>query len=237
MSEARYHHGVWDAREREFRGFGCVEVQDTDTAAARDTSGVLTMPVLTRRWYATGYAPVDTQLKTEYWQGDTAAFTGFVTRLTTGSGDNEVICSDSVQKKQAFWLTRAQKGMQLRREVYGKDGGPQQELPYSVSEQRLTVRLITPDATVPVIHPGVSENREYHYERMASDPQCSQSVVLSADEYGYPLREAKIHYPRRPKSGANPLPDTLPASLSESGYDEQQLQLIVSLSQHTHCTI
>ena len=233
VSEARYHHGVWDAREREFRGFGCVEVQDTDTAAARDTSGVLTMPVLTRSWYATGYAPVDKQLKTEYWQGDTAAFAGFTPRLTTGSGDNEVICSDNMQKKQVFWLTRAQKGMQLRSEVYGKDGSPQQELPYSVSEQRLTVRLITPDAAVPVIHPGVSESREYHYERMAADPQCSQSVVLSADEYGYPLREAKIHYPRRPKSGANPLPDTLPASLSESGYDGQQLQLIVSLSQHT----
>lgn len=232
VSEARYHHGVWDAREREFRGFGCVEVLDSDTTAARATSGVLTMPVLTRNWYATGYTPVDTQLKNEYWQGDKNAFAGFVTRLTTGSGDKESICSDALMQKQAFWLSRAQKGMALRSEVYGKDGSPQQDLPYSVSEQRLSVRLITPDADMPVVRPSVSESREYHYERMAADPQCSQSVILSADEYGYPLREATIHYPRRPKPAKNPLPDTLPASLFDSGYDDQQLQLIVSLSQH-----
>ncbi|WP_368900050.1 toxin TcdB middle/C-terminal domain-containing protein, partial [Morganella morganii] len=233
VSEARYHHGVWDAREREFRGFGCVETLDSDTAAARATSDVLTMPVLIRNWYATGYTPVDTLLKNEYWQGDKSAFTGFVTRLTTGSGDKESVCSDAIVQKQAFWLSRAQKGMQLRSEVYGKDGSPQQDLPYSVSEQRLSVRLITPDADMPVVRPSVSENREYHYERMAADPQCSQSVVLSADEYGYPLCEANINYPRRPKPAKNPLPDTLPASLFDSGYDDQQLQLIVSLSQHT----
>lgn len=233
VSEARYHHGVWDARERESRGFGCVEVLDTDTAAARGTSGVLTMPVLTRTWYATGYAPVDTQLKNEYWQGDKSAFAGFVTRLTTGSGDDEVVCSDAVVQKQAFWLSRAQKGMQLRSEVYGKDNSEQQDFPYSVSEHRLTVRLITPDADTPVVWPSVTESREYHYERIVSDPQCTQSVVLSADEYGYPLREAAIHYPRRPKPAKSPLPDTLPASLFDSCYDDQQLQLIISLSQHT----
>ncbi|MDF5911080.1 toxin TcdB middle/C-terminal domain-containing protein [Morganella morganii] len=94
--------------------------------------------------------------------------------------------------------------MQLRSEVYGKDGSPQQDLPYSVSEQRLSVRLITPDADMPVVRPSVSESREYHYERMAADPQCSQSVILSADEYGYPLREATIHYPRRPKPAKKP---------------------------------
>lgn len=230
VSEACYHHGVWDAREREFRGFGCVEILDTDTAAARDTSGVLTMPVLTRSWYATGYTPVDTQLKNEYWQGDKSAFAGFVTRLTTGSADKESVCSDALVQKQAFWLSRAQKGMQLRSEVYGKDGSPQQDLPYSASEQRLSVRLITPDADMPVVWPSVSESREYHYERMTSDPQCSQSVVLSADEYGYPLRAANIHYPRRPKPAKNPLPDTLPASLFDSGYDDQQLQLVIVLT-------
>lgn len=237
VSKVSYHHGVWDPREREFRGFGCVEVLDTDTTAARDTAGVLTMPVLTRSWYATGYEPVDQRLKTEYWQGDSAAFAAFMTRCTTGSGDTETLCTDEQQKKQAFWLARAQKGMQLRSEVYGKDGSIQQDLPYSVSEQRLTVRLITPDTAMPVIHPGVSESREYHYERMVADPQCSQSVVLSADEYGYPLREAQIHYPRRPKSGANPLPDTLPVSLSESCYDEQQQQLVIALSQTSQAHI
>ena len=37
---------------------------------------------------------------------------------------------------------------------------------------------------------------------------------------------------RAVRNRQNPLPDTLPASLFDSGYDDQQLQLIVSLSQH-----
>ena len=33
-----YHHGVWDGREREFRGFACVDQFDTETVAGPTTS-------------------------------------------------------------------------------------------------------------------------------------------------------------------------------------------------------
>ncbi|MDF5911081.1 hypothetical protein P4W15_03590 [Morganella morganii] len=42
-------------------------------------------------------------------RADKNAFAGFVTRLTTGSGDKESVCSDALAQKQAFWLSRAQK--------------------------------------------------------------------------------------------------------------------------------
>ena len=117
-------------------------------------------------------------------------------------------------------------------EVYGKDGSPQQDLPYSVSEQRLSVRLITPDADMPVVRPSVSESREYHYERMAADPQCSQSVILQCRMSTVTRCVKRRFIIRAVRNRQNPLPDTLPASLFDSGYDDQQLQLIVSLSQH-----
>src|SRR5690606_37353042 len=31
VTQYNYHHGYWDGFEREFRGFACVDVQDTET--------------------------------------------------------------------------------------------------------------------------------------------------------------------------------------------------------------
>lgn len=229
VSQVRYQHGVWDGEEREFRGFGFVEVHDTDTATSRGTAAEVNSPTITRRWFATGLPAVDNRLPDEYWQGDSAVFTRFSARFTTGSGEHETAFTPNTST--AFWLNRATKGLLLRSELYGADGSQQAAIPYTVTENRPQVRLIEARGTMPVIWPVMVESRTYVYERVSNDPQCSQTVLLASDENGLPLRQVTLNYPRRPKPAVNPYPDTLPTTLFASSDDDQQRQLRLTLQQ------
>lgn len=232
VSEVRYRYGVWDGREREFRGFGCVEVTDTDMTASGGTGDEMSLPSVTRSWYATGVSSVDDRMRAAWWAGDGEAFPVFHPRYTSGFGEEEAPLSEEMTQTQNFWLNRAMKGMLLRTEVYGRDGSKQEGIPYKVTEQRLQVRLVgAVDADSPVVWPSVAESRTYVYERIAADPLCSQSITLTADEFGYPLKQADVNYPRRPRSEARKYPDTLPDSLPDSSYDAQQQVLYITVSQ------
>lgn len=229
ISQARYQHGVWDGQEREFRGFGFVEVHDTDATTHRGTAAEVSSPAISRRWFATGLPAVDNRLSDEYWQGDTAAFTKFSARFTTGSGEHETAFTPDTPT--AFWLNRALKGLLLRSELYGADGREQASLPYTVTENRPQVRLIEGQGNLPVVWPVIVESRTYVYERVSSDPQCSQTILLASDENGLPLRQVTLNYPRRPKPAVNPYPDTLPTTLFTSSNDDQQHPLRLTLQQ------
>lgn len=231
VSEVCYRHGAWDGCEREFRGFGYVEVSDTDTAAATGTSDILSMPSQTRNWYATGVAAVDDRMRVAWWEGDSSAFPAFAPRYTTGSGDAEAALPDTEVQAQGFWLNRAMKGLPLRTEVYGRDDNDRADIPYSVTEQRLQVRLISAGGATPITWPSVVESRTYQYERVAVDPVCSQNISLAADEWGHPLKQAAVNYPRRPQPDVSPYPDTLPDTLPGSSYDAQQQTLYITVSQ------
>ncbi|QHM72688.1 SpvB/TcaC N-terminal domain-containing protein [Mixta intestinalis] len=230
-SVVRYRHGVWDGREREFRGFGFVEIRDTDVLADTGTAGEISMPAISRSWYATGLPVVDDSLHNEFWAGDEQAFPGYLPRFTTGSGDNEQAFTPD--DEAAYWLRRGLKGMVLRSELYGSDGSAQADIPYSVSESRPQVRLVESRGNYPVILPVTVESRNYSYERISCDPQCSQHVLLSSDEYGQPLRQVSIRYPRRARPAQSPYPDTLPDTLFASSYDEQQQILRLALTRNT----
>ena len=65
VTRYKYHHGYFDGEEREFRGFGMVEQQDTEELAALTGDGTLPAatnldtashvpPVLTKTWFHTG---------------------------------------------------------------------------------------------------------------------------------------------------------------------------------------
>lgn len=229
VSAIRYRHGAWDGRERAFLGFGFVEVSDTDILASKGTAGNISMPAIGRSWYATGLAAVDNCLPAEYWHGDGAAFKHFTSRFTVGSGDAEqaYLPDDAT----IFWLRRGVKGLLLRSEIYGADGSTQATTPYSVKENHLQVRLVEHKGVYPVVWPSVVESRAYTYERVSSDPQCSQQVQLTHDEYGNVLRQVSINYPRRSQPVDSPYPDTLPATLFGSSFDEQQQTLRLTQSQ------
>lgn len=228
-STVRYRHGVWDGRERELRGFGFVEVSDAETVVGQGTPGNISFPAVIRSWYATGVPAVDAQLSDGYWKGDTAAFVGFTARFTTGSGDDEQAYTPD--DTTAFWLNRGLKGLLLRTELYGADTGSQAGVPYTVTEARPQVRLIEDAGVCPVVWPSVVESRTYAYERVSSDPQCSQQVLLSSDEYGQPLQQVNISYPRRCQPADSPYSDALPDGLFAASFDEQQQSLRLTLQQ------
>lgn len=230
VSTARYRHGVWDGREREFRGYGFVEVKDTDVIASRGTAAEVSQPAVHRSWYATGLPDVDKQLAQEYWRADFQAFPDFTPRFTRGSGDEEQVFTPDTGL--IFWLQRGMKGMLLRQESYGLDASPQEIIPYSVTENRPQIRLLQAEGAYPIVWPVIVESREYHYERINNDPQCSQQVLLSSDEDGQPLRQVSINYPRRERPAKNFYPERLPESLFESSYDEQQQILRLTLQQN-----
>lgn len=231
VSEARYRHGVWDSREREFRGFGYVEVQDSEMMTSQGTGEKLTLPTLTRQWFATGYSIVDNKLPEEYWQADEQAFGSFSPRLTIGDGEEE--SAYTPEDNEVFWLNRAMKGVLLRSEVYGMDESEQACVPYTVTENRPQVRLIETDGPSVLTWPSIAESRTYAYERIISDPQCQQLIVLTSDAHGQPLRQVTINYPRRTKPAISPYPDSLPPTLFDSSYDEQQAMLRLTLQQYS----
>ena len=234
MQQYRFHRGVYDGKEREFRGFAYVESEDTghDSVATTRTAAAFSPPVLTKTWYHTGRER-DADPTTWFgapWAGDTDAYTLGTTRLTAWDGDSDSDLTDSAEDR--WWLFRALKGSVLRQEVYGLDASAQQMIPYSVSASRYQVRRQQPGTheIAPVALPMMLEQLGYHYERVVSDPQCSQQVVLAADAYGQPLHSVAIRYPRRASTPAEDYPDTLPATTLASSQDTQQQVLRLSES-------
>jgi len=86
------------------------------------------------------------------------------------------------------------------------------------------VRLITEAGNSPVVWPSVIENRTYHYERVSSDPQCGQQILLTSNEYGQPLRQVSVSYPRRQ-------PLSLRVARNRNPSDSQSAQI----SAHINC--
>ncbi|MCD4506929.1 hypothetical protein LQR30_22940 [Chromobacterium piscinae] len=236
----RYHHGVYDGQEREFRGFGLVESEDTAQGASATRDGIpFTPPVLTRTWYHTGCIEDDALLPgaVAVWQGDTQAYQLGAPRLTEWQDQTEHVLPESVDDTTRWWMMRALKGSVLRQEVFGLDGSEQQDHPYTVSLSRYQVRLVQKGQgrSAPVVLPQSLEQLSYQYERIPSDPQCSQHVQLESNDYGQPTRTVSIQYPRRPKPETLPYPNDLPETSVASSYDAQQQRLrLIEAKQSYH---
>ncbi|WGS48265.1 toxin [Paraburkholderia sp. D15] len=223
-----YRRGVYDGREQEFRGFGYIEAQDTNkNASSTDDAIPFAPPLQSRFWYHTGREQDETHLYGMPYHDD-AAFPVNSTRLTQydATAKQDVVL-DSPDDTTRFWLYRALKGSTLRSEVYGLDGGDHQSFPYSVATFRYQVRQVqaTASGCAAISMPVQLEQLSYGYERIATDPQVAQQVVLGLDEYGVALWEVSVNYPRRARPAASPYPDTLPSTSWSSSYDSQQLVL------------
>ncbi|MBI6528154.1 virulence protein [Proteus vulgaris] len=230
-----YRYGVWDGKEKEFRGFGCVETTNAESFKSEENTTDKTPSALIRQWFSTGKSIVDTQLYNEFWQGDNDAFPHFSPRFTQGEGSAEKICDNTVRQEQGYWLERGLQGQLLRKEIYGLDNTVVSNVPYVVTEQRPQVRLIEMQGRSPVVMPSVVESREYHYERIATDPACHQQIILEQDSYGFVSKTVSIDYPRRTKGTKNPYQhyESLPETLWVSSYDDQQHALRLGLSRQT----
>ncbi|MFJ2715243.1 SpvB/TcaC N-terminal domain-containing protein, partial [Pseudomonas sp. NPDC087346] len=229
----RYRHGVYDGVEREFRGFGFVQHEDTERLALATAEDLpVAASALTKIWYHTGQEGEPLFGAAPY--SDPAVFgleAPRFTRLNAATGQDEPLTSiNSATQRQ---LSRGLKGSVLRTEIYGTDASPQQGIPYSVQTQRMQVRLlqdaVSPDA-FRVVLPMVLEQLNVGYERIAGDPAVRQQVTLQSNEFGVPLWSVEVNYPRQPKPVTNPYPGTVPDALWASTYDEGQTPLRLSES-------
>lgn len=199
VSSYKYHHGYYDGYEREFRGFGRVDRTDATcfddfaVQGAEQDAAYSSPPTVTKTWYHTGaYLEQEdllAQYKKEYWSGDTEAYAMPTTAF-------EYIDSNDKAARNAH---RTLHGTVIRSEVYGNDGSPWQDTPYTVSESRVIVKELqkTLGNKYPVFLMHNQESISYDYKRNANDPRISHSCILDIDQFGQVLTSCSVSYGRR----------------------------------------
>lgn len=204
-----YHHGYFDGVEREFRGFGMIEQQDTEEFAALSASDTLSdatnideashvPPVLTKTWFHTGFwaegQRVSRQFEQEYYREPGLNDAEFAAQLLP-----DTILPSHLSARQQREAHRALKGSILRQETYALDDTPQSFHPYVVSERNYTIKLLQPhaDNRFAVFFTHQRESIVYNYERDPADPRISHELTLEVDSFGNVLRSAAVGYGRR----------------------------------------
>ncbi len=149
-TEYNYHHGHWDGGEREFRGFGRVDQQDTETFERYNAEGLhegqsfeavsqtaYSPPLLTKNWFYLGpvgfeygdwYIP---DFSKEYFTEDKNAF---------DLQDSLKSFLSALPRRARRDAHRALRGSSLRTELYALDGSAKEERPYTVTEQHYELR-------------------------------------------------------------------------------------------------
>ena len=201
VSTYTYHHGYFDGEEREFRGFGMVEQEDTEAfedyvVGVTHIEGTQELdpelyqpPVTTRTWYHIGAflnrERILHQFRDEYYQK-----TQHIPDPTLPLG------LDAQEFRECL---RALKGLPLRQEIYSFDGSAQKQYPYTVVENNFEIRLIQPRGgqKYAVFFPIGRESFSLNYERNPADPRISHSLNLEVDEYGNALKSSSVVYGRK----------------------------------------
>lgn len=215
VTNYKYHHGYFDGREREFRGFGRVDQLDTEVFGDfTDTSlhgnaeftnkqkAFHVPPVLTKTWFHTGvyfdgnlpsasgifYDKKDMMdaYKAEFYKGDSKSF----------ELEEHIVNKDDTPH-EAY---RALRGAILRSEVYALDGTEKEPHPYTVSENRYEVRRLQKrfSNNHAVYLTKQKEGISYHYEQNPDDPRVVQQLTIKFDDWGNVIESATVGYPRRP---------------------------------------
>lgn len=193
VTQYRYHHGYYDPDEREFHGFGRVEVLDTESFQNSDEEPQhYVRPVLTKTWYHTGAyvkaAKISKQYEQEYYAGDDQAF------LLADTIIENLDQLDNPSRREAY---RALKSSALRQETY-KFGNL---LLYQVTEANFKVTPLQPREAnnkyaVFFVHPH--ESLTFHYEQNPKDPRIGHNLTLEVDDYGNVRKALVIGYERQP---------------------------------------
>jgi RHS repeat-associated protein len=168
----RYHHGVYDGDEREFRGFACVEQIDQEASPGEPDP----LPsVLVRRWYHTG---LPLELSDEFAPLPGGALVDDVPALP--------------------WALRSLRGRLRREETYALDGNPK---PYVVSETAYRVFPVErqPGTSRHTFSPLAVRQRITHSERGA-EPRVAETVTTydleSGSGYGLPVETRECGHGR-----------------------------------------
>ncbi len=119
---------------------------------------------------------------------------------------------------------------ELRQEVYADDSATNPTLaphPYTVSEQRFTVRRLQPaqGEGPAVFRQQPAETLSWTYDRVPTDPRVSHQLVLATDDYGNVLQAAALSYPRRSTSSPKTAQQALAVVLTEADFINQDGEL------------
>lgn len=219
-NEYSYHHGYYDAKEREFRGFARVEQRDCEEydqfvtatqagGAVNATEKDLYQPVvITKTWYHTGAwlhrKQLFHQLQNEYYpralisSGQIDA-TDLITGLSDYYLDELSVLPEGLESSAFSECYRALKGLPLRQEVYSEEGDATTQLfPYTVTQHDYEVRLLQPQAGQPyaVFFSHEKETLTFNFERNPLDPRIAHTFNVEIDDYGNVLQSASIVYGR-----------------------------------------
>jgi RHS repeat-associated protein len=212
----KYHHGYYDGKEREFRGFGRVDQFDTEIfedfagpglhgqAVAFDNQDRAhhLPPVETRTWFHTGiyfdpdrhidHRELTRKYKAEYYSGDPQAFELTDHEFERADGSAGV----GLAPHEAYRVLR---GALLRTEIYARDGTDRDVHPYIVTDNRYIIKEIQEASGIEhgVYFTIQSEGLNCHYERNPEDPRISHQLTLEVDAFGNVTRSAAVGYPRR----------------------------------------
>jgi len=226
-----YHHGYFDGKEREFRGFGRVEQLDTESFnefKINDAQNIQEeihhqAPVKTVTWFHTGAALqkefLTEKYKTEYFKN--------INLPEYDLPKSEIPSGLNTQE----WCEalRACKSLTLRQEVYSNDGSDRSDLPYSTAQTNYDIQLVQPIGDNKhasfIITP--KETLTYNYDRNPVDPRISHSIVLETDELGMVKQSASIIYPRIARPQA---PNDIP---QEVWNEQSKRHLVLSETEHT----
>ncbi len=209
VSRYAYHHGFYDGREKEFRGFGMVEQWDTadfgqvgdPTAIGNNLSPSSDVPpALTKRWFHHGAwrvsSTIEQAFKAEYWKGDADAI-----------DLPDSIFPEGLSIEEEREACRALRGRELRREIYAQDASDdivgsreRASRPYEVVESNFSIQVIqrreANHHAVFSVHDR--ESIHAHYERLDTpDPRVTHELVLKVDRFGNVEQSLSVGYRRR----------------------------------------
>ena len=184
LQRFEYHDGVYDGNKRELRGFGQVDVYDTERAGGDPDAGALTTPSLVRTWFHLGN---DMRVRAPgYFDPGLPLLPAHVVDGDLAPGElDDALCA----------LT----GRPIRTETWAVGADPLTSHPFGVVQNSWRVRRTQPalDGALAAFAAVLSETLEAAYEQVGGDPRVVHRLTLDTDEYDQIVREAEVAYPRR----------------------------------------
>ncbi|WP_322844600.1 SpvB/TcaC N-terminal domain-containing protein [Pseudomonas sp. B33.4] len=194
-----WREGVYDGREREFRGFGLLQQTDSESASGDDDVG-FSEPVRVCTWFHTGQS-MD-RPRDAYFNEDAHAVDLGITLFSRHHPDDdidEIIPAHDADTR--YQISRALVGSVTRIETYADADvdTPGIATPYTVEELRYLVREVREQGpyNAAVLLPLIVETISSQYDGFVDDPLCRKELNLRWSAYGQPTHSLAVSYARR----------------------------------------
>jgi RHS repeat-associated protein len=195
VTQYAYHDGHYDGKEQVFRGFGRVDIDDTETHISSVGDDVHTVPSRRCLWHHLGI------------ESSNAVAGGYTGDVHFEKVDPFTLQSPAPVCSEVYDdALRMLAGRLIREEIYELDaaGTPAQQ-PLVVTQFGYRVRVLTEGARIWRAALDAHECARAHhlYEGDGTDPRVSQTLALDVDEYGHVRLALDVQHARRPSIAAD----------------------------------